>query len=119
MTQGWSRDLAFLEFFPILVAVGCGGKEMANCTFHFWCDNMTIVHVINSLSSKSDRVMRLVHAFTLHILCLNLLFLTRHVLGVANGVTDALSCKQMEHFRQLAPDADSELYPGGAVDPCI
>lgn len=108
MEQGWTRDLTFLEFFPILVAVLVWGEEMANCMVHFWCDNMVVVQVISSLLSKSVRLMKLVREFTLRCLDLNLLFLGRHVPEVVNGVTDALSHKQMERFHQLTRDADPE-----------
>lgn len=82
---------------------------MANHTMHFWCDNMAVVQVINSFSSKLDRVMCIVRAFTLCCLRLNLLVLVRHVSGVANGVAAVLSCKQIEKFCQLAPDSNPEL----------
>lgn len=99
---------SYFPFFPIIVAVWIWGEDMANRTVHFWCDNMAVVQVINSLSSKSDCVMGLVRAFTLCCLQLNLLFLAKHVPGIENGVADALSHKQMERFDWLAPDADLE-----------
>lgn len=70
---------------------------------------MAVVQVINSLSSKSERVMILVRAFALHCLCVNLLFLASHMLGMANGIADVLSHKQMERLCQLPPDTDLEL----------
>lgn len=72
--KGLTRDLLFLEFFPIVTAVWIWGEDMANHTIHFWCNNMAVVQVIISLSSKSERVMGLVREFTLHCLRLNLLF---------------------------------------------
>lgn len=69
---------------------------------------MVVVQVVNSLSSRSESDV-LVRAFTLRYLCLNLLFLARHVPRVANGITDALSHKQMEQFHQLAPEANPLL----------
>ncbi|XP_054843457.1 uncharacterized protein LOC129335043 [Eublepharis macularius] len=104
--QGLTRDLTFLEFFPILVAVCLWGKDLANHSVHFWCDNMAVVQVVNSLSSKSRRVMRLVRVFTLQCLRLNILFRAKHVPGVSNCIADALSRLQMARFRQLAPEAD-------------
>lgn len=108
---GWVRDLTFLEFFPIVVAVRVWGTEMANSVVHFWCDNLAAVHVINSLTSRSPRVMALVRAFTLLCLQHNILFRARHVPGVNNGIADALSRKQMARFRHLAPEADSCPVP--------
>ncbi|XP_054843036.1 uncharacterized protein LOC129334764 isoform X1 [Eublepharis macularius] len=102
------RDLTFLEFFPILVAVHLWGDELANHSVHFWCDNQAVVHVVNSLTSRSPRVMRLVRSFTLQCLRCNILFKARHVPGSNNGVADALSRQQMERFWQLAPAADPQ-----------
>lgn len=51
------RDLMFLEFVPILVAVKVWDKSVT-----FWRDNQAVVHIFNSQSSRSIRVMRLVNA---------------------------------------------------------
>lgn len=85
------RDLTFLEFFPLLVALHIWGGDLANRTVHFWSDNLAVVQVVNTLTSKSPRVMGLVREFTLLCLCFNILFLARHVPGVSNDVADALS----------------------------
>ncbi|XP_061470916.1 uncharacterized protein LOC133379514 isoform X1 [Rhineura floridana] len=101
--EGLVRDLTLLEFFPIVVAVYLWPDRLRDTTVHFWCDNLSTVHVINSLTSKNPRVVHLVHAFVLHCLQFNILFLARHVPGIDNGIADALSRNQMERFRQLAP----------------
>lgn len=73
---------------------------MADRMGHFCYDNMAVGQVINSLSAKSSRVMRLVHAFTL---CCRQL----RVSSVSNGVIDTLSQNQMERFCQFAPEANN------------
>lgn len=65
---------------------------------HFWCDNLAVVDIFNSLSSMSLRVRKLFWAFILHCLHFNILFVSRHVPRLENGVADALSCKQMWRF---------------------
>ncbi|XP_067323909.1 uncharacterized protein [Anolis sagrei] len=101
-----TSDLTFLEFFPILVAVSLWGESFANSTVHFWCDNMATVQVINTLTSKSPRVMNAIRQFVLQCLNLNILFRAFHIAGLDNTLADALSRFQMERFRQLAPAAD-------------
>lgn len=86
---GVCRNLIFLELFPILVVVWLWGDQLANHSVHFWCDNLAMVQVLNSLISKSHRVMELVRTLTLRCLKFNVLFLARHLLGVDNGVADA------------------------------
>lgn len=72
---------------------------------------MATVQVINSLTSKSPKVMALVRAFTFLCLHNNILLHARHVPGVCNGIADPLSWKQMGRFHQLAPEADPLLVP--------
>lgn len=34
------KNLTFLEFFLIVVAVRIWGSELSNNIVHFWCDNL-------------------------------------------------------------------------------
>lgn len=94
-----------LTFFPVLVAVCIWGKELANQTVHFWMDNLAVVQVVNSLTSRSLCIMSLVRVFTLLCLQLNILFLAHHVPGANNSVADTLSHWQMARFHQLVLEA--------------
>ncbi|XP_053143317.1 uncharacterized protein LOC128341176 isoform X1 [Hemicordylus capensis] len=107
VASGATRDLTFLEFFPIVVAIHLWADLFRNHTVRFWCDNQATVQVINRQTSRSPRVMSLVRAFVLACLSNNILFLTCHVPGVQNGLADALSHFQVQRFRQLAPEAES------------
>ncbi|XP_054835512.1 uncharacterized protein LOC129329840 [Eublepharis macularius] len=104
-SAGVLRDLTFLEFFPILVAVSIWGDLLRDKRVVFWCDNQATVRVINRQSSCSERVMRLVCRFVLTCLATNITFSARHVAGVDNGLADTLSRFQMERFFALAPEA--------------
>ena len=104
--SGLTSDITILEFYPILVAVHVWGRQLANKKVLFKCDNQAVVNIINNQTSKSDRVMVLVRAFTLQCLKLNIVFRAEHVPGSKNLITDSLSRLQMEKFRQLAPNAD-------------
>ena len=103
--DGITRDLTFLEFFPIVGALWLWAEEWADSVVCFWCDNEAVVCIINSLTSQSERVMKLVRAFTLRALRYNILVHARHIPGLDNSIADALSRRQMERFRQLAPEA--------------
>lgn len=108
---GLTRDITFLEFFPVVVALFLWGSELANSTVRFWCDNMAVVRIINKQTSRSTRVMRLVRVFVLRCLQLNLLFTARHVPGIDNAIPDSLSRFQVKRFRTLAPEASSDPDP--------
>lgn len=95
-----SHFLEVLSYFSSHLAVW---KCHGDTTVYFCYDSLAVGWAVNSLS-KSLGALKFVWAFSLHCLQLNLLFLVKHVLE--NGVADALSCKQVERFHQLAPDAD-------------
>ncbi|XP_053143522.1 uncharacterized protein LOC128341261 [Hemicordylus capensis] len=107
--RGVTRDLTFLELFPIVVAVHIWAEEFADSSVRFWCDNQAVVQVVNSQSSRSPRVMVLVRALVLQCLRANILFRSRHVPGIRNDIADALSRFQVDRFRALAPEAS--LHP--------
>jgi len=104
-------DITVLELFPIVVALFVWGKKLANKKIMFHCDNMAVVHILNHLSSKSDKVMCLVRVLTLQCLSFNILIKAKHVEGIKNSVCDSLSRFQMSRFRQLAPAANREPTP--------
>ena len=110
---GVTKDLTFLEFFPIVGALWLWAEEWANSAVRFWCDNQAVVHVVNNQTSRSERVMALVRAFTLRPLKFNILIQARHVPGIDNRIADALSRQQMQRFRELDPraSADPEILP--------
>ncbi|XP_053164950.1 uncharacterized protein LOC128350575 [Hemicordylus capensis] len=99
--RGITRDLTFLELFPIVVAVHIWADQFRNSAVRFWCNNFATVQVVNRQTSKSLRVMGLVLALVRN----NILFTAQHVPGAQNDLTDALSHFQMQRFWQLAPDA--------------
>ena len=66
---------------------------------------MAVVHVVNTLLSKSEKVMRLMRVFTLHCLEYNILFQACHIHGAENELADALFCQQIDRFRALGLEA--------------
>ncbi|XP_061196003.1 uncharacterized protein LOC133204281 [Saccostrea echinata] len=57
--QGITRDMTFLELFPVHVAIELWKHQFSNNRILFYIDNMAVVHVINSTTSKSERVMKI------------------------------------------------------------
>lgn len=106
--SGITSDITVLELFPILVALYIWGDQLLNKKIQFHCDNIAVVHILNKLSSKSCRVMRLVRLITLRCLKLNIWIRSIHVPGHQNAICDSLSRLQLSRFRSLAPEADPE-----------
>jgi hypothetical protein len=109
--NGLTKDITFLELFPIAVAVIIWGRELVNKKIKFCCDNLAVVSILNKLSSKSETVMCLIRFLTLHCLKLNILIKATHIFGRNNEICDALSRFQLTRFRELAPEADLHSQP--------
>lgn len=110
---GITEDITVLEMFPILVSLVVWGEQLMNKKLLFHCDNQAVVHILNSMTSKSEKVMVLVRALTLVCLRHNMIVKAKHILGRTNTLTDSLSRLQVQKFHFLAPHADEhpEVVP--------
>ena len=99
-------SIEWQELFPIVIACALWYPHFAGKRLQFWCDNESVVAIINSGHSNAPRVMDLVRFLVLISMKHNFLVRARHVPGVDNGIADALSRFQVKRFRDLAPNAD-------------
>ncbi|XP_077779111.1 uncharacterized protein LOC144326428 [Podarcis muralis] len=109
--QAITRDLTFLEFFPIVVAVHIWTEEFRDHRVCFRTDNLAVVNILARQSSRSARVSSLLRAFVLRCLEYNILFSAKFVPGANNDIADALSRFQIPRFRSLAPGAQLSPEP--------
>ena len=100
------KSIAWLEFFPIVVAVVLWGPLLKGKKIIIRSDNKPVENILNKQSSKCSDIMKLVRFFILQCLKFNLTFCAKHIVGKNNNIADALSRFQMERFRFLAPGAD-------------
>ena len=83
------------------------------------CDNMTVVHIINNMSSSCKHCMKILRILTLDNLKMDQGVFTRHIQGKKNFLSDSLSRLEFDKFFKLAlkeinqyPDnLDERLWP--------
>ena len=97
------RNIAFLEFYPIVLSLHLWGHEMTNSRILFFTDNEALVHVINKQSCCDKELMFFVRKMVLVCLSHNICFKAKHIPGVQNKLADSLSRLQLQTFKQLAP----------------
>ena len=102
------RNIAILEFFPIVLSLCLWGDKMRNHSILFFTDNEALVHVINKQSCHDKVLMVFVRKLVLVCLEYNILFKAKHIPGTQNILADSLSRLQVQTFKQLAP---SEMNP--------
>ena len=97
------RNIAILEFYPIVLSLCLWGSQMRNKSILFFTDNEALVHVINKQSCRDKTLMFFVCKLVLACLCNNILFRAKHIPGIYNQLADCLSRFQVQKFKRLAP----------------
>ena len=77
-------NIAFLELFPIVLAVHVWGSLMANKRIIFFSDNAAVVDIVNKQISRHRDMMVLLRDLVLSCLRHNILFQARHTPGLQN-----------------------------------
>ena len=99
-------DITYLEIIHIALAIYLWKERFTNKKIIFHCDNMAVVTILNSKSSKKDRVMFLLRKIVLWTLLFNFQFKALHIFSKDNFIADALSRGQMKKFREVTSNAD-------------
>ena len=104
-------SIAWQELFALVVACHIWGDAFAHKRIVFYCDNASVVSIVNSKRSHIPRVMDLVRHLTLLTLKHNFYPRAKHIEGKRNDMADSLSRFQMDRFFKLAPHADPAPCP--------
>ena len=108
--QSWDNvHISVKELLPIVVAVHLWGDELRNKKVCFFSDNIAVVHVINKQTAKDPYLMKLLRRLVVQCMKCNILFVSKHVPGLENILSDRLSRLQIAEFKRLAPHMDK--YP--------
>ena len=101
--------IAFLELFPIVVALHIFGDYMRNRHVVFHTDNAAIVFIVNKQTSRSLQIMLLVRQMVLCALGSNTRCSAVHVPGEFNVLADQLS--RLQGTPQLLKERGMRLQP--------
>ena len=114
--QSWSflprpLSIAFMELVPIVVAAHVWGPAWSRLRVQFISDNMAVVAVLRSGTSRAPDIMHLLRSLT-RIACLHhFTFSASHSPGRDNRAADALSRFHLQEFRRLVPAASPSPHP--------
>ena len=103
-----TRNIAVLELYPICIAIKLWGDLLANKCLQINSDNMALVHVLNTSTSKDPSLMILLRIFVLECMSKNIMIRSKHLLGVANVCSDLLSRGQVAKAKRLYPQLQAQ-----------
>ena len=97
-------SINYLELYAVTVAIILWIHKYQNKKITLFCDNMSVVHMINNNSSKCKNCMVLIRMLVLHSMTNNVKVMAKHVTGVTNIFADRISRLQYKEFRQLSKE---------------
>ena len=91
-------SINYLELYAVTVAVVNWIHKYRNQRIYIFCDNMSVVQMINNTSSKDKNCMILIRILVLHGLTNNVKISAKHVKGKLNEYADMLSRLKYKEF---------------------
>jgi len=94
--KSWSKfDIAFLELFPIYMAIRAFSKYFSNGFVKYYGDNEAVTTIINKQTSKNSLLMCVVRPLVLELLKCNVNMSAVHIPGKLNFLCDKISRQQI------------------------
>jgi hypothetical protein len=112
-----STNITALELFPIVVAAHVWGCQWQRLQVEFLSDNVAVVAVINSGTSRDPLSMHLLRRLVLVACQFHFSISARHVPGRHNAAADFLCRSRLQDFRRCHPaaDPDPDIVPPALV----
>ena len=98
----WDPSIEYLELFALLAAVLRWAPLLSNSHYTIFCDNQSVVQMVNQTTSSCKNCMVLLRKIVREQLKHNFRIFTKHVRTENNQLSDALSRGQLTHFRREA-----------------
>ena len=98
----YNPSINYLELYAVTVAIHLWIHRYKNKKIILFCDNMSVVHMINKSSSKCANCMVLIRLIILQELTHNVKINAKHVRGKSNTFSDMLSRLKYREFRAEA-----------------
>ena len=95
-------SINYLELYALTIAISNWIHKYANKYINIFCDNMSVVQMVNKSSSKCKNCMVLIRIITLMSLKHNVHISVKHVEGKLNIFADQLSRLEYKKFRKEA-----------------
>ena len=92
-------SIEFLELYAVTAGILLWLHRFKNERIFIFCDNMSVVHMINSASSSCKRCMVLIRIITLQGMINNVRVSAKHVPGALNVISDHLSRRNFKALR--------------------
>ena len=102
-------SINYLELYAVTIGVLSWMHNYSNKKVILFCDNTSVIHMVNTGVSTCRNCMLLLRVITLHCLNFNVKITLKHVPTEQNTYADLLSRLQYKKFRRLARAANKKF----------
>ena len=102
--EAWRQvHIAAKELLPIMLGFKLWADELKGVNVIFLVDNLSIVHVLNSKTSKDPIIMDMIRKMIVTSMCYQIDFAAKHIMGARNILPDKISRLQEDQALRIAP----------------
>ena len=102
-------SIEYLELFTVTAAVLSWIHQFKNKRIILFCDNKSVVDMINMTSTSCKNCMVLIRLIVFKGLIENVRVFAKHVEGKKNDLADSLSRQRINHFFDLCAVKDRKI----------
>ena len=115
--DSWSPiNIAVKELVPIVMAAAIWGHHWQRSCVRFRSDNMAVVNILNSRTSKDQLLMHLLRCLVFYSAFFRFQFVAEHVPGILNVAADAISRNNLPLFFSIFPQIPRVAIPQSVLD---
>ena len=103
-------SIEYLELYALCVGILTWGHRLTNTRIIIFCDNQAVMHMINNMTSKCPKCMKLIRMIKYNCLLFNRRVFVKLIRSSKKGMADALSRMDFKRSWRLAP-AGMNTYP--------
>ena len=104
------------ELVPIVIAASLWGTTWEKKCVRFWSNNMAVVQVLRTRTSKDSIIMHLLWCLSFYAALFQFSFVSEHIPGAQNTAADAISRDNIPLFLSLFPQCSQCLIPKAVSD---
>ena len=104
-------SIEFLELFAVTAGVLMWTKRHRNTRIVLFCNNESVVHMLNRQSSKCPNCIVLIRHITLQCMIDNVRLYAKHVRTFCNDRSDVLSRDLIDKFKRLSYERGIDINP--------
>ena len=101
-------SIEYLELFGLVASILTFGHLIRNMRIVIFCNNQSVMHMVNSITSSCKNCMFLLRLLALNNLVNNRRVFIRHVRSEHNGPSDALSRLQFQRFWNITESMERQ-----------